>query len=117
MRIVQALFVAVMLCTVAAVHVPASPAGPPSCESLAALALPHAKIDAVQSVAPGAFVAPAGRGREGGAGGRGASGRGSAPNPYADTPAFCRVSATLTPSADSDIKAEVWLPASGWNGK
>ena len=24
---------------------------------------------------------------------------------------------TLTPSSDSDIKVEVWLPASGWNGK
>ena len=32
-------------------------------------------------------------------------------------PAFCRVAATLTPSSDSDIKIEVWLPASGWNGK
>ena len=32
-------------------------------------------------------------------------------------PAFCRVSATLRPSQDSDIKIEVWLPAAGWNGK
>ena len=31
--------------------------------------------------------------------------------------AFCRVLVTLTPTPDSDIKAEVWLPASGWNGK
>src|SRR5207253_10201437 len=30
---------------------------------------------------------------------------------------FCRVAATLTPSSDSDIKIEVWLPVSGWNGK
>src|SRR5262249_54035718 len=30
---------------------------------------------------------------------------------------FCRVAATLRPSKDSDIKIEVWLPASGWNGK
>src|SRR5690348_11567639 len=29
----------------------------------------------------------------------------------------CRVAATLTPSSDSDIKVEVWLPESGWNGK
>ena len=36
---------------------------------------------------------------------------------YAGLPAFCRVSATLTPSDDSDIKVEVWLPAEGWNGK
>src|SRR5580700_1910591 len=32
-------------------------------------------------------------------------------------PAFCRVSATLTPTFDSDIKIEVWLPATGWTGK
>ena len=36
---------------------------------------------------------------------------------YASLPAFCRVAATLTPSSDSDIKIEVWLPSSGWNGK
>ncbi|HJZ70288.1 MAG TPA: tannase/feruloyl esterase family alpha/beta hydrolase [Vicinamibacterales bacterium] len=32
-------------------------------------------------------------------------------------PPFCRVAATLRPTADSDIKMEVWLPLSGWNGK
>ena len=32
-------------------------------------------------------------------------------------PAFCRVAATLKPTSDSDIKIEVWMPASGWNGK
>ena len=32
-------------------------------------------------------------------------------------PEFCRVQATLTPSRDSDIKVEVWLPTDGWNGK
>src|SRR4029079_19700207 len=31
--------------------------------------------------------------------------------------AFCRVATTLKPTSDSDIKVEVWLPASGWNGK
>jgi hypothetical protein len=30
---------------------------------------------------------------------------------------FCRVSLVLRPSADSDIRAEVWLPSSGWNRK
>ncbi len=34
-----------------------------------------------------------------------------------DLPAFCRVAATLKPTEDSDIKIEVWLPASGWNHK
>ena len=35
----------------------------------------------------------------------------------ASAPAFCRVALTSKPTADSDIKIEVWLPASGWNGK
>ena len=32
-------------------------------------------------------------------------------------PDFCRVVAALHPSAQSDIRVEVWLPATGWNGK
>ena len=34
------------------------------------------------------------------------------------TATHCRVSITLRPTADSEIKSEVWLPAaSEWNGK
>ena len=36
---------------------------------------------------------------------------------FKDVPEFCRVSATIQPTSDSDIKVEVWLPATGWNGK
>lgn len=32
-------------------------------------------------------------------------------------PAFCRVRVEDRPSADSDIRTEVWLPLGGWNGK
>lgn len=32
-------------------------------------------------------------------------------------PSFCRITATLKPTSDSDIGIEVWLPASNWNGK
>lgn len=32
-------------------------------------------------------------------------------------PAFCRVAAIISPTADSEIKIEVWMPTSGWNGK
>jgi len=32
-------------------------------------------------------------------------------------PAFCRVQIEDKPSADSDVRIEVWLPVSGWNGK
>jgi feruloyl esterase len=81
-----------------------------ACENLASLALPQAKIDSAQPVAAGAF-APPNRGQ--GGGGQG----GNNANPFANLPAFCRVTATLTPSSDSDIKTEIWLPASGWNGK
>ena len=34
---------------------------------------------------------------------------------FDDLPAFCRVAATLTPSTDSNIMFEAWLPVSGWN--
>ncbi|MBV8903247.1 MAG: tannase/feruloyl esterase family alpha/beta hydrolase, partial [Acidobacteriia bacterium] len=46
-------------------------------------------------------------------GGRGPGGVTS----YKNLPAFCRVAATLRPSSDSDIRVEVWLPTSNWNGK
>ena len=32
-------------------------------------------------------------------------------------PAFCRVQGTSRPTSDSEIHFEVWMPASGWNGK
>jgi len=77
-----------------------------TCEGLAGMALKAGTINRAEIVAPGTFVPPDG-GRRGGGGA----------NPYANLPSFCRVAATLTPSADSDIRIEVWLPASGWNGK
>ncbi|HVW86349.1 MAG TPA: tannase/feruloyl esterase family alpha/beta hydrolase, partial [Bryobacteraceae bacterium] len=32
-------------------------------------------------------------------------------------PGYCRVAAVLTPSSDSHIEMELWLPAAGWNGR
>jgi feruloyl esterase len=92
----------------------ATPAAAASCESLSSVSLPNTTITAVQLVAAGTYVAPATPGRAAAARGGAAQGRG---NPYADLPAFCRVAATLKPSSDSDIKMELWMPASGWNGK
>ena len=78
-----------------------------ACESLASLSQPKTAVT----------LARTGRGRPvHAAGGSSGRGRGGA-NPFAQLPAFCRVAATLTPTSDSDIKIEVWLPASGWNGK
>jgi feruloyl esterase len=39
------------------------------------------------------------------------------PNTITGLPAFCRVTATLTPTSDSSIKIEVWLPENTWNGR
>ncbi|HEY3824287.1 MAG TPA: tannase/feruloyl esterase family alpha/beta hydrolase [Bryobacteraceae bacterium] len=74
-----------------------------SCESLTSLPLPHGTISLATSVEAGTFPAPPGRGP------------GAAV--YKMLPAFCRIAATLKPSTDSDIRIEIWMPASGWNGK
>ena len=36
---------------------------------------------------------------------------------YTKLPAFCRVSGSIKPTADSDIRFDLWLPAEGWNGR
>jgi feruloyl esterase len=36
---------------------------------------------------------------------------------YKMLPAFCRIVVKATPSSDSDIGVEVWMPLDGWNGK
>jgi len=79
---------------------------------------------------PGTAVGPNGPNGPGGSGGqgepRGNGGPGGgmnmslAPFDPKDTTnhvSFCRIAATLKPSGDSNIKIEVWLPLSGWNGK
>jgi feruloyl esterase len=91
----------------AAVVLFAAPSWAATCENLASLALKNTTITLAQPVAAGEFAPP---------------GRATAEVPsqavaMKDLPAFCRVAATLKPTEDSDIKIEVWLPASGWNHK
>ena len=76
----------------------ATPAAATTCASLSNLALPQTTITAVQSVPAGTYTAPDGE-------------------VFTDLPAFCRVAAMLTPTFDSDIKIEVWMPFSDWNGR
>ena len=84
------------------------------CESLASMALPQATIDSVKVVASGSFTPPSMRRADA----QDPARVDAAINPaYKSVPAFCRVMATLRPSSDSDIKVELWLPVSGWNGK
>ncbi|MFZ1992132.1 MAG: tannase/feruloyl esterase family alpha/beta hydrolase [Alphaproteobacteria bacterium] len=85
-----------------------APALAADCAKLANLKLENAKIDKAELVAAGAFEPPPSPFPPP---------PGVAPSPFKGMPAFCRVRATLTPSADSDIKIEVWLPAKNWNGK
>jgi feruloyl esterase len=40
-----------------------------------------------------------------------------APGTLDKLPAFCRVAVEIRPTKDSDIKFEVWMPESNWNGK
>lgn len=87
--------------------VPCAQAAGQPCEQLAQLTLPNTKITSAQSIAAGAFASPPSM----------APWLAGDPSFHKRLPAFCRVTAEAMPSADSDIKIEVWLPASGWNGK
>ena len=85
-------------------HAQKSSADAAACDRVAsALKLTNAKVTATHVVAAGQFTPPA----------AGAT----PPKAIANLPAFCRVELALAPSSDSDIKSEVWLPVSGWNGK
>ncbi len=37
--------------------------------------------------------------------------------PFHGLPAFCRVTAILRPTTDSEIRFEVWIPENDWNGR
>ena len=96
------------MCIAAAAASDATPrllaAAPTACEALAQTRIVNGSVLSAESVPAGAFVPP------------------NATNPNAATafktlPAFCRVAIKVTPSTDSDIRVEVWLPASGWNRK
>jgi hypothetical protein len=76
------------------------PAVAQTCEKLAELKLANTAITAAQSVAPGAFAPATGPAA-----------------PFKELPAFCRVTGVIKPTTDSDIRFEVWMPSTGWNGK
>jgi hypothetical protein len=73
-------------------------AAPTSCQELAKLTLPATTIETAEAVPPGVFTPPGGPA-------------------LPELPGFCRVAGVIKPSADSDIKFEVLMPSSGWNGK
>jgi hypothetical protein len=69
-----------------------------SCESLLGLTLPNTTLTIAESRAAGEFTQPGIK-------------------PIPSLPTFCRVAGSIKPSADSDIRFEVWLPSANWNGK
>lgn len=77
-----------------------------SCAKLASLKIPNTTITLAQTVAAGTFVGPP----------QAFSGEDLSAF-YKTLPEFCRVVAEAKPTADSDIKIEVWMPSTGWNGK
>ncbi|MGD1101834.1 MAG: tannase/feruloyl esterase family alpha/beta hydrolase [Terriglobia bacterium] len=78
-----------------------------SCESLATLSLPHTTITLAKSVPAGEFTPPPPPNAP----------AGYSEAPLENLPGFCRVAATASPSSDSIIKFEVWMPATDWNGR
>ena len=98
-RQMRSLVVAVLLC------VPTVAAAAP-CDSVTSAAVSNGTVTLAQGVAPGAFTPPSGR-----------AGGPAGASPFARLPEFCRVAATLKPTPRSDIRVEVWMPVSGWNGR
>ena len=81
-----------------------SAAAPIACQSLAQVPLTNATVLVAEAVEAGAFMPPG-------------QINAAAAALFKTVPPFCRVTLKLTPSADSDIRVEVWLPLSGWNRK
>jgi feruloyl esterase len=82
----------------------ATAAGPIACESLGQVPLANGGVISAESVPAGGFTIPS-------------PANVPAPAVFKTLPAFCRVTARLTPTPDSDIRVEIWLPRSGWNRK
>jgi feruloyl esterase len=75
-----------------------------ACDALARVPIANGTVLSAESVPAGGFKAPG-------------STNASAAAVFSALPPFCRVTARLTPTPDSDIRVEVWLPLTGWNHK
>jgi tannase/feruloyl esterase len=74
-----------------------------SCENLSELKLADVTIQSAKSTPAGNFAVPA-DGPD-------------APAQSFETPSFCRVQGVIKPTTDSDIRFEVWMPSTNWNGR
>jgi feruloyl esterase len=109
-RLLRLIVVALLLLPLVALTA-RSAAAAEACETATTLtASPGAapmQVTVAVPVAAGAFSVPGGA----------PDGPPAAGNPYASLPAFCRVAITLKPGVTSNVRAEVWMPVAGWNGK
>jgi feruloyl esterase len=85
----------------AAVTIVSTPALASPCTNLQSQAFEHTTITSAADNTSGAFVVPGA----------------NPPQTITGLPAFCRVTATLTPTSDSAIRIELWLPETTWNGR
>ena len=74
------------------------------CEDIKSVNIVNTTITTTEMVAAGAFKSPV------------PEFPGLAGN-YSKLPAFCRVSGSIKPTVDSDIRFDLWLPIEGWNGR
>ncbi len=79
---------------------PAATAAGQSCEELAAFQYPDATVTMAESQPGGPYVAPD-----------------AWHLVFTDLPPYCRVTATLTPTSDSNINVEVWMPTAPYDGR
>ena len=70
-----------------------------NCEAIKDLKLPDATITMAERVTSGDVEGP------------------GIETPLHGLPVFCRIAGVLRPTSDSEIKFEVWIPESDWNGR
>jgi feruloyl esterase len=85
----------------ACVAIASTPAMATPCTNLQSLHLQDTTITSATDNTTGVLVVPGS----------------SPPTTITGLPAFCRVTANLIPNSDSNIKIEVWLPETTWNGR
>ena len=95
--LVAAATAAILLALMARLDAQSDPAG--ACAALATQSLEHTTIKTAQAVTGGSFAPP------------------GSTNPLANLPPFCRVAGVITPTKESEIVFEVWLPLEKWNGR
>lgn len=102
MKLLTVIFLLVVTCLpMTAVTSNLSAASPTKCTALKHFTAPDTEITSAIDVPANSFKNPS---------------QGEA-SPAIDLPAFCRVQGVLRPTNDSNIKFEVWMPLSGWNGR